>query len=182
MPLLAIVSGLPAAGKSSLARRLSSDLSLPLISRDRLRPALDPLTETTPDDEYWRAGRSLDHVINHFADRLLDVGIGAVIDSNFNWPEQMQAVRDLVARRQPDCFEVCLWADPSVLRARFISRNDPPLTAELAPHFERAVTRPRLPVLDLPATIVEFNTTSFAPLEAGYSDLLEDMKQRAARR
>lgn len=178
VPLLVIVSGLPAAGKSSLSRRLSTDLGLPLVSRDLLRPTLDPLAESAPDSSLggWRVGRSLDQVINHFAHRLLDVGIGAVLDSNFNWPEQSQAVRDLVTERQPACFEICLWADSGVLRNRFISRADPPLSAELLPHFNRAVERPRVPVLRPPAPVVQFDTTDFGALEDGYPGLLDELK------
>ena len=177
-----LVSGLPAAGKSSLSRRLSTDLGLPLVCRDRLRSSLDPLAELIPDASLggWRVGRSLDQVINHFVHRLLDVDIGAVVDSNFNWPEQAQAVRDLIAERAPACFEVCLWADADVLRDRFIVRNDPPLSTDLQPHFDKAVARPRVPVLGPPARIVEFDTTDFAALEEGYLGLLRELKERLA--
>jgi predicted kinase len=177
--LLVLVSGLPASGKSTLARRLSADLCLPLVSRDRLRPTLGSLIAVVPgEEEGWRVGRALDQIINHFVHRVLDVGIGAVIDANFNWPEQMEAVRELVAERRPDCFEVCLWADPDVLRGRFSARGDPPLSDELTPIFEKAVSRPRVPVLRPPAKVVEFDTTDFTEIEAAYTSLITELRQR----
>jgi predicted kinase len=163
IPLLVVVSGLPAAGKSSLSRRLSVDLSLPLVSRDRLRPSLNPVADAVSDDSGWLIGRSLDQIINYFVHRLLDVGIGAVVDSNFNLPEQRQAIRDLVNERRPKSVEICLWADPDVLRNRFIARNDPPLTDDLAPYFDQVVNRAREPALAPPASVLEFDTTEFVP-------------------
>lgn len=179
-PLLVVVSGLPAAGKSSLSRRLSAELSLPLVSRDRLRPSLDGVAGALGDESGWLIGRSLDQIINYFVHRLLDVGIGAVVDSNFNLPEQRQAVRDLVAEREPACVEICLWADPDVLRERFIARNDPPLTEDLAPYFDQVVNRPREPVLAPPASVLEFDTADFSALERAFPDLIERLSALTA--
>src|SRR5205823_4912948 len=102
---LVLVSGLPAAGKSTLARRLALELGWPLISRDRLNvTAFDAIRERIPPDEMWRIGRTLDLVINEVAGQALDAGVGAVIDSNFNWVEQADAVRRLINERAVDCF------------------------------------------------------------------------------
>lgn len=175
MPVVVVVSGLPASGKSTLSRRLSADLGLPLLSRDALKPAMADLAEVAGPDGGWRVGRSIDLLIDHMARRLLDVGIGMVIDSNFNWPEQMDKVRALVEERRPTCFEVCLWADPSVLRQRFIDRSEPPLTPELEPHFAKALARERVPVLSPPTPIRHFDTSDFGALDQAYQDLLEEI-------
>lgn len=163
---LVLVSGFPACGKSTLARRLSQDLGWPVLSRDRLRfSSFEAISERLETDDQWRIGRTLDLVINHIATELLGVGVGAVIDSNFNWVQQADAVRALIEATGVRCFEVCLWADRDTCRRRFIERGEPPWSPSLEPTLERAVSRPREPVLGPPTPIVEFDTTAHHVVE-----------------
>lgn len=58
-----------------------------------------------------------DRIVNIAIEAVLTAGHGAIVDGNFNWHEQREPVRELVRRRQPVCAEVCLWGEPSVLKA-----------------------------------------------------------------
>ena len=175
---LVLVSGLPACGKSTLARRLGDDLGLPVLCRDRLRNrAFGQITERLPDDEQWRVGRTIDLLLNELAAELLRSASGAVIDSNFNWAPQIEAVRSLVRETGAPCIEVCLWADADECRRRFIARGDPPWDDAIAPHFEAAVARDREPVLcHGEGPVIEVDTTSFAELDARYGSILDAVR------
>ena len=166
-----MVSGLPAAGKSTLSKRLSRDLSYPLVWRDGLKR--DVFTELWGKlDDFTLLPRAMDKLINHTVSANLDVGIGAVVDGNFNTPEPATALRSLLEERSATAIEVCLWGDVGVLRDRFIARADPPLDPDLLPYFEAVLNRERWSVLADPTRVIEIDTTDFSSLEQQYAAIL----------
>jgi len=167
---------LPAAGKTSLSRFLAEHLGFAHIRRDGLRRSFHSIASVLGEDQGHLIGRALDEVINDVARSVVAAGQGAVIDSNFNIPEQAEAVRALVSELKCPCFEICLWADAEVLRRRFIARGDPPMTDALRPYFEMVLARIRTPVLGPPVPTVELDTTDFAYLEAVKHDLIGDIR------
>lgn len=65
-PLLVVVSGLPAAGKTTLSKRLSADLGLPHVCRDRMRrSSMTDVHGTLPPDERWRVGAAVDRLVRY---------------------------------------------------------------------------------------------------------------------
>lgn len=83
-PLLVIVSGAPASGKSSLAQRLAGDLRLPLLGKDACKELLADALGPPPDvAASMQLGRAAYAILYHVAARLLDAGCGVIIESNF---------------------------------------------------------------------------------------------------
>jgi predicted kinase len=121
-------------------------------------------------------GNALNALVNAILGAVADAGQGAVVDANFNNIWQANAVRQFVALRRPRCFEVCLWADPDVLRRRFVERDDPPLTDALRPYFETVLLRDRTPVLGPPVPTAEFDTSEFATLDASRRTLVAQIR------
>lgn len=82
-PPLVIVSGAPASGKTTLATTLARELRLPLLAKDELKEVLFD-TLGAPDVETARrlAGPAYE-VLWTILGRLLDAGVGAVVESNF---------------------------------------------------------------------------------------------------
>ena len=176
-PGLVVVSGYPAAGKSTLSKRLADELGFVFVSRDRMKPPMEPVLEALPDDAPMRVvGRTLDRLINHVIESVFDAGHGVVVDSNFNWPEQRTPIRTLVADREPPTFEICLWGDRDVLRQRFIDRAEPPMTPELDVIHAQAISRPREPVLGPPTPIVELDTTNLSVLGLAYPAIVTEIR------
>ena len=170
---LVVVSGLPAAGKSTLAARLSADLGWAWVSRDRLgATVLGELGAVVPPDGRDHLARAKDRLVNAVADVVLATGPGVVIDGNFNTIEQAAALRSWLAVGEVRAVEICLWGDPATLRQRFIDRAAPPLTSDLEPYFERVLSRARWTVLSSPSPIFEVDTTDLAVVDAAYSSLL----------
>lgn len=171
---LVVVSGLPAAGKSSLARRLARDLGIVSLTRDQLKVPIWDLAPFLPESEQWRIGRANRLVFERALAAVLESGLPVVADGNFNWPHDREGLRSLVAERRLVTFEICLWADGEVLRRRFGERADPPLDDGLRPLFEEAVSRPREPVTT--GERVELDTTEFSALEEAYPGLVDRLR------
>lgn len=82
-PLLIIVGGPPAAGKSSTAEWLAKEFTLPLLSRDFFKEAMmdtlgSPDAETT--HEYGIAAYAILRILQQ---KFVEIGVGAVLESNF---------------------------------------------------------------------------------------------------
>lgn len=84
MPLLVVISGLPASGKTTLAKRLSEEFSVSLISKDTIK---ELLFETLPQkDREWSTiqGRAAIAMMYAGAKELLLSGTSVMIESSFD--------------------------------------------------------------------------------------------------
>jgi predicted kinase len=169
---LVIVSGLPAAGKSTLSERLGRDLGLPVIHRDRLRryvfdgfQQIDQVRDLLP-----AAG---DRLVIGAVSMVVEAGGGVVLDGNFNTEQHVTPVRDFIAATGLPVVEICLWGDPDELRRRFIERADPPLTPALEPYVEAVLHRERNAVLTDPGLVRHLDTTDLSVVDAAYADLVD---------
>jgi predicted kinase len=113
--LVIVVSGLPASGKSTLARGLGARLGLPVIDKDRVLEAL--YDSLGVGDHAWRArlSRAADDVLFALA---ADAG-GAVLD---NWWHHDTAPARLRALGARHLLEVFCDVDVALAAARFQAR------------------------------------------------------------
>lgn len=175
---LVIVSGLPAAGKTSLSERLGRDLGFPVVHRDRLRRYVFNGLDEVPEVRDLLPEAS-DRLVLGVMSSVLDAGIGVVLDGNFNTERHMTPVRNYITRRQIRAAEVCLWGEPDVLRRRFIARAEPPLTRGLESYFEDVLHRPRESVLAEPAHVEHLDTTDLSVLDTSYEHLRKRLEVEA---
>jgi predicted kinase len=83
LPLLAIVTGAPGSGKTTVARALATELNLPLPAKDDIKEALyDALGA---GDREWsrKLGSATYEVLFAVARRFLDSGTSCILESNF---------------------------------------------------------------------------------------------------
>jgi predicted kinase len=82
-PLLVVVSGPAAAGKSTIARALADELSLPLLAKDDIKETLYDMIGT--GDRAWSQmlGRATFEVQLRLAAELLRGGCAFVLEGNF---------------------------------------------------------------------------------------------------
>jgi predicted kinase len=173
---LVVVSGLPAAGKSTLSTRLGRDLPAVVVRRDHIRRQLLEAMQLAQDDPALPAGASA--MTMHLVTAVLESGGTVVLDGNFNTERHMTPVRDLLRSRPVPAVEVCLWADADELRRRFIARADPPLTPQLEPYFEQVLHRCHEPVLDEQRHEVEHvDTTDPSAIDERYPTLLDRVRR-----
>jgi uncharacterized protein len=98
-PLLLVVMGRVASGKSTLARQLARELDRPVFSSDEIRKGLAalPATQRTPPD--LRSQIYSDEMTNATYERLLKGGLaavchqgGAILDATFSRKTQREAL------------------------------------------------------------------------------------------
>ena len=82
-PLLVVVTGPPAAGKTTVARELAARLRLPLIAKDKIKEALFDGLGT--GDAQWsqRLGPPTFGVMLALAEESLRAGASLVLEANF---------------------------------------------------------------------------------------------------
>ncbi|WP_457029573.1 AAA family ATPase [Kitasatospora sp. P5_F3] len=118
-----LVNGLPAAGKSTLARALASELRLPLFSKDSIKETLadqlTPGTGTTPREWSTALGRAASETLWTLLAHAPD---GAVLESP--WPADTRrfAVAGLARAGVQQVQEVWCDAPLAVLRRRYAER------------------------------------------------------------
>lgn len=119
---LIIIAGLPATGKSTLARRLADAFSLPILEKDDIKEEMfDTLgyTDTTAKRQLDIAGNA---ILLRCAESVLKSGNSLIIVNNFdsNMSDRVQAMLDRCGCRSLTVF---LNGDPDVLWARYVERD-----------------------------------------------------------
>src|SRR5690349_405081 len=96
-PLLVVVTGPPASGKSGLARDLASELGIPFLSKDELKERL--YEELGSGDELEEAiERSALAILYSVTESNLNAGISVLVESNFDRGTDPEPLRALPAR------------------------------------------------------------------------------------
>ena len=82
-PLLVVVTGPPATGKTTVAERISRELGLPLVAKDAIKERL--YDELGTGDRAWsqRLGRATFALMFDWAGRLLAAGQPLIVEANF---------------------------------------------------------------------------------------------------
>lgn len=121
---LIIVTGLPATGKTTLAKRLSDRLDIPLLSKDTVKEFLfDTLGSR---DREW--SRSLGRISNDFlyvvADELLRVNSSLILENAFETEFALPKFTHLVQNHRVNLIEIHCTTSKEIRRKRFIERNE----------------------------------------------------------
>jgi predicted kinase len=122
-PLVVVVTGPPAAGKTTVARELAARLRLPLIAKDTIKEALFDGLGT--GDLAWsqRLGPPTFGVMLGLAEESLAAGASLVLEANFVRGGEVEARLAALPAR---FVQVQCSAPPEVLLERYASRGRHP--------------------------------------------------------
>ena len=159
LPLLVVVTGPPAAGKTTLARALAEELRLPLIAKDDIKETL--FDALGIGDREWsrRLGHATFEVQFRILRELLAAGCGVVAEGNFSRPDPFSVLPP------SHIVQIVCAAERDELLRRFRDRTsgrhpghvDDVTIEELGPRLFADEWRP----LALDGTLIEVDTATF---------------------
>ncbi|HEX5439575.1 MAG TPA: AAA family ATPase [Ktedonobacterales bacterium] len=183
-PLLVIVvNGLPATGKTTLARRLADDFHLPLLAKDSIK---ETLFETLGwSDRAWsrQLGTATMGLLYLLLEEQLRAGRPCIVESNFYPDRDGERFRALQQANAFTPFQILCVADGPTLyerycqRARSADRHPGHVETNNLDEHRELLLRGRITPLPLGGTLFELDTTDFATMD--YAGLYTAITQRS---
>jgi predicted kinase len=159
-PLLIVVTGPPASGKTTIAEAIAADLALPLVAKDEIKEALaDALGEEPPSGAVFA-------ILYRFVDLQLRVGGSVVAEANFDPDLATPILADLRRRHAFRLIQIFATGDADLLadryreRARSGERHPVHADDEQADEVEARIRAGEWRPLELEGELVEFDTTA----------------------
>lgn len=171
-PLLLIVNGLPATGKTTLAQRLGIDLEVPVFGRDGLYETLYDALDCEKNGPPPQLGQTSFALLYAIAGNILRSGQTVIVEGFFGRPELRSA--EFLRLREIATFkpaQIVCRADGQVLLQRFLKRTGQSGRHTghtdqewVAQHKERLL-RGDLTPLTIGGLVIEVDTTTAASFD-----------------
>ena len=124
-PLLVVVTGPPAGGKTSVAERLAGELRLPLVAKDAFKETLADALGAPPDDEAsQRLGEATLALLFLLLRHLLGAGVSVVAEADFRPGPVEERFAGLAGSAPHRVLQVHVSAPREVLVERFRGRAE----------------------------------------------------------
>ena len=120
-----MVGGMPAAGKSTLARELSCRLGLPMFSKDDIKELLYDTVGFRGRAEKVALGVGAMEALYYAAGQVMARGGSVILENNFE-NASLPGLRALLEKYQARPLTVLLTGDSEVLYQRFLERDQSP--------------------------------------------------------
>lgn len=124
MPTLVIVTGPPAAGKTTLSRRLAADLRLPLLTKDGFKETLFDSLGYGETEWSRRLGAASFDLLFHAAGSVLAGDADCVIEANFDVDRSLPSFLHLQGRHPFHPIQVVCRTRPETFVARYAERHE----------------------------------------------------------
>lgn len=164
-PLLVVVTGPPAAGKTTLARELAARLRLPLIAKDTIKEALFDRLGTGDLARSARLGDATYRAMQALTVDSVAAGASLVLEGNLVRGSELEAALASLPAR---FFQVHCSAPVELLIERYDTRTRHPghIDADRVEALREAVDTGRHEPLDLPGETIRVDTTQPVDIEA----------------
>ncbi|GCE21559.1 AAA family ATPase [Dictyobacter kobayashii] len=180
-PLLIIINGLPGVGKTTLAKRLGHDLTLPVLCRDEIIETLFDALDCPTTGRPTTLGHAGFRLLHYCAGQILATGQDLIVEASMTRPALASAeFRQLRQAHDFEPLQISCYADGEVIRQRFLQRagtserHDCHRDLEFAAQNYDLFTTGRCEPLDLGGQLIELDTSNFAACD--YSGLLHTLR------
>ncbi len=181
--MLIIINGHPATGKTTIAKQISSELKIPLVTRDAIKELI--FDNVGIKDREWskKVGGASYDIFFHLIDELLKNNKDLIIDSPLKAEFDNQRFQDLQKKYNTQMTQILCYADGQVLLDRFIKRSN---SDERHPghvdhnnteEFKEGLLKGKRPALDLEGKIFEVDTTDFSKIDL--TEIINYLKRHA---
>lgn len=165
--MLLLVHGLPASGKTTLAKWLAAQLLWPAIYKDDVKEIL--FDTVGWKDRAWsrQLGVATIEVLWHVIELQLAAGVSCVAECNFKPELASPRLRNILGKTQARCIQVLCACAGDVRLQRFQSRARHPGHAdgEVAGAEAEAWKGETLAPLDVDGPLIEVNTTDLSRVD-----------------
>ncbi len=163
---IVVVTGPPAAGKTTVAEAVADGLRLPLIAKDSVKEVLFDALGWGDVEASKRLGRAVYPLLFHSLETQLRAGRSCVIEANFDHEAATVELRRLQERRPFRALQVVCTAEREVLLARYLqragTRHPGHLDEQRVDDVREAIDGGRWRALDLDSETIELNTTDWS--------------------
>lgn len=171
MPWLIVVTGRPAAGKTTLANRLGRALSLPVFSKDRLKEVL--FDQLGWQDREWskKLGAASAELLYECAAVQLEAGRSLILENAFHPEWATPKLLDLKHRYQTGTLEILCHCEAEVLFTRFReratsgTRHQGHVDLQTLDEFRQLLQENRPVALNLGGSVLDVDTNDFTTLD-----------------
>lgn len=120
-----LVTGIPAAGKSTMAEVVSEKLKLPVISKDAIKEVLFDNVGFQSRAEKVKLGIASMEIMYYAAGQLMKAGQPFILENNFEYSSE-QGMKSLIEKYQYSVLTITLTGDYKVIYQRFLERENSP--------------------------------------------------------
>lgn len=120
-----LVGGMPASGKSHLARRLSRSLGLPMFSKDDMKELLFDSVGFRNRAEKVALGVGAMDILYYAASQVMSAGGSVILENNFE-SSSVPGLKVLLERYGCQPITLLLTGDYEVIYRRFLERDQSP--------------------------------------------------------
>ena len=120
-----LVTGIPAAGKSTMAEVVSERLKLPVISKDAIKELLFDNVGFQSRAEKVKLGVASMEIMYYAAGQLMKAGQPFILENNFEYSSK-QGIQTFLEKYQYSALTITLTGDYEVIYQRFLKRESSP--------------------------------------------------------
>lgn len=117
-----LVTGIPAAGKSTMAEAIAEQLKLPVISKDTIKEFLYDNVGFQSREEKVNLGIASMEIMYYTAGQLMKAGQPFILENNFEYSSEC-GIKTLLAKYQYPALTITLTGDYKVIYQRFLERD-----------------------------------------------------------
>lgn len=122
--LMIIVSGAPAAGKTTLSKDLAERFNLPVINKDEIKELLFDTIGIRDEEWGLKLGGASFDLTYLFAEKLLQTGKPFIVEGNFDNRYSTKSFLDIRKRHPYKVIQLYCYCEADILYERFIDRNN----------------------------------------------------------
>ena len=177
-PFVVIITGPPGTGKSTLGKRLATELGLPFISKGGIKESLFDILGWQDREWSKKLGHASVELLFHFLESQLEAGKSLIVETAFIPRFHTTRFLELRDRYGFEPIQILCRADVEVSFERFRKRTEsgerhPGHVDHLATYdqFKAVLREGKYEVLEIGGSLFEIDTTDFNRID--YEGLLE---------